>query len=704
VIDEMLFDLLGLKRAVESYRQKLVRQVGAFVDPPLMIEGSEGMNHQLRGSSTAASLWVLLAPGGWGKTSFCRKMALELSMDTSARKLRDAPFPIFVEFTRELEALPLDDLLVRFCREHKLDANRSGGLAYLLRKGRAILIVDGFDELASTFGLDKARLALERVLSEACAELGRAVVSSRTQFYELVSRGTILGQTLGATVQERYAELAPPDSMKIVRARVARRLTEDETQELEKHFARLPSELGSSPLAAAWTADELSESGVGALERIRSAVDFYEWYIRRLAAREEAKRLARVSDERGEHVMSVDEQIAWLERVAKYMLEYGGFEVSAGSPEDLSELMAALLDEAVPTLTLKTGQEELLSHAALASDRVAHELVVRLIHPSLREFLIARIATSDSASLDLSDVQRPTPELAQFLGEYLWEQKLDRGRFISLTTDTPNPQLWQSLIVFAGLDSPTLESATALERRHALESAVGIGFDQLDLTDVRIQRVDLSDASFRGTTLRHTIFTDCNLAGVRFDRAHLEDVEFLGCSLRNANFDDAMFVSGYVSESGDRGIRLTGDELIGALLEASAEQESLTEPKEVQGKTAGWNWGQLVGAALRAFVTRGGQVRRARRRETILRSRERRYIVQTQVIPVLMKERIAVLARGRPIAGNETLLLDDASTVKAWFESPSTDDQTLQEILGALLRRNPGTEEMEEFVAALKQS
>jgi hypothetical protein len=311
VVDRVLFNLLGLDRAVPSFRQKLQAEMARIVESRLTIDGARADSTRLLGSAKEPSLWILLAPGGWGKTSFCRKLALHLSASASPQTLEDTPFPILVEFTREVEALPLDDLLVRFCRDHRLDANRSGGLAYLLKKGKAVLIVDGFDELASTFGLDKARLALERVLSEACSERGRAVVSSRTQFYELVSRGAILGQALrGTSVRERYAELEPPESMGVVRARLKRRLRAEESQELEKHFARLPDELGSSPLAATWTAEEINESGIEALERIRSTVEFYEWYIRRVCLREASKRLARVTDDRGERLLDVDDQIA----------------------------------------------------------------------------------------------------------------------------------------------------------------------------------------------------------------------------------------------------------------------------------------------------------------------------------------------------------------------------------------------------------
>jgi uncharacterized protein YjbI with pentapeptide repeats len=265
-----------------------------------------------------------------------------------------------------------------------------------------------------------------------------------------------------------------------------------------------------------------------------------------------------------------------------------------------------------------------LSHALLRATQASHQSGVEFAHPSLREFFLARSCTGEATTLpDFSTLTRPTIELARFLGEFVQAGALDRMRLTKVLENTSRPQVWHVLVALGALESPNLEEASPIERRHVIERAVGLRFDHVEISTWRVERVDLRGASFRGATLRYLQFVDCDLSLCDFAGAHLEEVEFLACSLAGASFDAAVAVSGYVSPSDDRGERLTGRELVEALHEEE-ERDAWFDATQ----TEVWHLGLIVRDTLRVFAPIGRPPDRSVLRESVLRNRETRHFVQ----------------------------------------------------------------------------
>lgn len=160
--------------------------------------------------------WLLLGNYGTGKSTFTRRLTFELLRRRRVGEV--APLPILINLKERAGAPNLDDLLQAFLREYRLDASLQQ-LRYGLEQGRAVLLLDSFDEMAlAQYGrtLDQQLREFGRLLQD--YPDARVLLTSRTHLFKserdldrqvrgsdsLAQPGSALAGTareLGATVQ-----------------------------------------------------------------------------------------------------------------------------------------------------------------------------------------------------------------------------------------------------------------------------------------------------------------------------------------------------------------------------------------------------------------------------------------------------------------------------------------------------------------------
>jgi uncharacterized protein YjbI with pentapeptide repeats len=99
----------------------------------------------------------------------------------------------------------------------------------------------------------------------------------------------------------------------------------------------------------------------------------------------------------------------------------------------------------------------------------------------------------------------------------------------------------------------------------------GVTWARCLLDDVRLEGVEGTDVSFRFSTLRRTIVTDCVLAGLDLTEVQFDRVLLQRCDLRGATFAAAR-----VQRLRIEGCDLSGASGLGALSGASVHPDVMT--------------------------------------------------------------------------------------------------------------------------------
>lgn len=143
------------------YAQALIREIeqndryvpNLFVEPIVASDStSEGQNaftfvDQWLGDSRWNQL-TLLGDVGTGKSFFCRMLALQLATDYLANPI-NRPLPMLVDLRNADREFSLEGIILTHFAQHGLSRATFDVFDFLLGEGRIILILDGFDEMAS---------------------------------------------------------------------------------------------------------------------------------------------------------------------------------------------------------------------------------------------------------------------------------------------------------------------------------------------------------------------------------------------------------------------------------------------------------------------------------------------------------------------------------------------------------------------------
>jgi len=144
-----------------SYAQVLVREIegndryqpSVFVEPVIGYEpAGEGRKaFEIIGEWLHDAHWkqlTLLGDVGTGKSFLCRMLALRLANQFLSCPT-ERPLPLLVDLRNAEREFSLEGLILTHFAKYKLDRATFPSFEYLLREGKLVLILDGFDEMAS---------------------------------------------------------------------------------------------------------------------------------------------------------------------------------------------------------------------------------------------------------------------------------------------------------------------------------------------------------------------------------------------------------------------------------------------------------------------------------------------------------------------------------------------------------------------------
>ncbi|MEM6325539.1 MAG: pentapeptide repeat-containing protein [Bacteroidota bacterium] len=465
--------------------------------------------------ATEGRFLLVLGGFGTGKTFLLKQLARRLGTVGSPL------IPMLVEMRQLEKSRDLNELIAQHFAKRGMEF-RPEAFHYMRRKGRIVLLFDGFDELVLRVTYERAVEHLQTLLGAAEDE-ARVVVTSRTNHFRSKRQvQTALGSHFGhSSVAKRTIYLQPFERPQI-RQFLIKSLQSEEAADARMELFRKIRDLqglAENPRMLSFLI-ELDE------ENLRDACDekgeitaasLYRVILTQWLSYEVDRQ------EFGGSVRALSLEDRWhaAEQVALYLWRTTAESVPAN---DLPGVVAfganrlATLQMDAPTAVQQTGSGTLL----IRDDEGRFSFV----HQSIMEWLVAEASARDLRERDAADVLS-YGEMSSLMADFLCDLA-DRDRL----------EAWVQRTIQSG-------DATSTEKRNALLARERIGgSDDATTTEEEadgqdFSGLDLSGEDFSGQDLRGARFVDATLRDAVFTNARLNGADLSGAVLRNADLTDA---------------------------------------------------------------------------------------------------------------------------------------------------------------------
>ena len=194
-LEKLLFDFTPyLNRFMSKFEESdlartYVSQRVLLEKKPESCEGVELLPHAISWAvGQGPSLWLLLGDYGTGKTTFFKRFTYELAKQhRSAGMGALPPAPIAVDLKEFPNAITLEGLIQEHLRVHADWHGNPEVILYLLEAGRAVLLLDAFDEMgtaAAGRSVEEQFRMLASPSADASSKTGnRILITCRTHFF-----------------------------------------------------------------------------------------------------------------------------------------------------------------------------------------------------------------------------------------------------------------------------------------------------------------------------------------------------------------------------------------------------------------------------------------------------------------------------------------------------------------------------------------
>lgn len=472
-----------------------------------------------------ASFLVVMAPAGHGKTT----LTLEVTRRLARRYERGddgVPVPMHVPFESVRRAIDFDALILK--RFSELRAGTMGAFAELLRMRQAVLLVDGFDELADDAGLEVAENQIRsmRTLVQGGAKV---LLAGRSIFTQMFAGGKTIGERvrgLLGDVRVEVVNIRPFDDSQVLEYIQTRDdLTSDQQAALVDLANASPDlqEICANPLFLRFLAGLAMDGALPTVDEVGNGVDAI---IEKVCGREEVRQ---------QLALGVEGQLSFLGWLATDIFKSG----RAGLALDDVVLMAQEVVKHHGAHEIGRRSQALLSHALLTSRTSLGVGQVLFIHPFIRDVVLARAILDEIArgapdrAVERIDAQLCTKDLpeacvrrlvaedvsASLLNRLPMGWLTDAGRFRSQTRRNLF-RLATSPARIQDMDSPRM-----WVRPGWATNGLIVG---LDLASLAIESISFDDMKLKGCSLDAAVFADCDFRGC----------ELVDCSIVSTVFSD----------------------------------------------------------------------------------------------------------------------------------------------------------------------
>ena len=557
--------------------------------------------------------WLLVTGEyGTGKTALTKVLLYRWLAEYQATP--QLPLPLRIELRAFTTQFNARGLLHDFLDRNNLAHISVDFVFSLIRSGRAILILDGYDEMAQYLHARERRTCLE-ALAELSEGGARGIITSRPnyfteteelQMYEILYKSLEAGSfALGRaanTLLERERRVDHLLEQFINRyERALKDLTPAQTQALidrvlvddpegrqvvlgllNRLFRPTDTDselsLAGKPVIVSYLLEVVE--GLKAVDAPEAGEALTEWQIYNLIVEQLMLRDFQRSPE-----IHPDRRRDLLRRLALFLSRR---EHPTASEDDFRELVAREFSRDIRRRPRENRDDrleqlfaDLRSSATLTRSGAEGDYGWRFSHNSLREFLVADALVS---ALEQGNVINDTVRISDAMK--IFGKSLSAARCQKLAdhlsrnwTDTSITRGKGQLLALLWDGIVRLYSKTAKPRQSCLKMICG---DPVSMREVALEHIDLSDendpigfngADFSQANLTEVTFSSASLKGALFQNSILDGVRFDCTDLRNADFSNAFVVESDFSGADLRGSHFVeiDHESISILVETGAE-------------------------------------------------------------------------------------------------------------------------------------
>lgn len=544
-----------------SYAQALVREIGQneryqpelFVEPNISYEsrGEAQSAFQLLNAWLGDGRWnqlTLLGDVGTGKSFLGRMLALRLAKEYLKNPV-NAPLPLLVDLRNADREFSLEGLILTHFAKYGLVRATFDVFQFLLSEGRIILILDGFDEMASR--------VTPQITTRNFHELARGVkrnakvlltcrthyFKSRTEEEEIVLGGS--GPRSSDVARDLYWDLISRSGFKIAY------LQPFTISQVEEYVRKVRPQNAGAVLAKIRTIYNLSELSQRPLllEMIVKSIDKLTTIEVNSANLYEVFTDAWIHRDRWRDLMRPEDKIEFLRALARSLWEQEETSISYVKLESyIGSKLAAFIDS--PQKLVELDGEIRTASFLIRDDSGRYGFA----HSSYAEYFLARDLACRIANGDMQvlAIRRLTNEVIDFLLWMVDRNVLEEALSIVLQNEYQSLLSENALLVLyrlrrsllleekgRGNDSSGLrvEMPTGANLQGAKLAQVNL--EGAILRKARLDGADLQQCIAVGADLAHSSLRGASLHKGDLQRACLKDTDATGAILTEANLNGA---------------------------------------------------------------------------------------------------------------------------------------------------------------------
>jgi len=588
-IDYVLLDN-GISRLLDTYEEPLFNDAKG-------IEQATAWLGSWRLATEEQTRWlIVLGEYGTGKTTPTKVLQHRWLEDYRADPT--LPIPIRIElrnFTRQFDAT---GLLHHFLDTNKLSHVPIEFMVHLIKTGRVIMLLDGYDEMAQ-FMNSRERRACLGALADLAKDGAKGILTSRPNYFSETEELNVFEALYRSLEQQRYhvskADTAFLQQEKSIDQLIERyvlyryeRNLQDLTPEQTTSLVR--RSLSSNPRGQEVVLSILNkvfrEEGAGRRQSLSGKPVIIAYLLELVAdlERESLESSANTLTEWGVYRLIIDQlMLRDVQRSALHpsdrrrVLQRLAIKISSRDTIVATEqtFMEVIEEQFSAELRRLPGEDRRIRRVELFEDLRSSATLTRAAgtkddgwifsHNSLREYLSAETFVSALKSKSPTRIEIPitaamrafvasldatsTAELWQMFGE-LWPQRGSNdtlGAYLALLWDSSKQITGRredalSMLGRAGPSKALLLSDISIKD---INFSLPEGGDLLpvnasssSLTDIRFDRLSMQVSNFEGVVADAVSFRDCDLSGSSFHSAFLHECDVSGANVTAADFQN----------------------------------------------------------------------------------------------------------------------------------------------------------------------